>query len=169
MCFAWIWEQPANISLHSINYLVLITEVLLATDWVFTQDRYSFVLLKGELCGLCPPLLLSGKVARRNFRSARWIDVCRLRCKVQFEGERQNERENDTARFPRDIFSSPTRGAVPRSTVRLEPSAHIVLISVRVVAGIRVECNNGLLLNVQRQGPTGWKDGYRHRFQYRHR
>jgi len=38
MCFVWIWEQTAIISLYSINWLVFITEtecLLRGTDWVF--------------------------------------------------------------------------------------------------------------------------------------
>jgi hypothetical protein len=37
MCFVWIWEQTAIISLHSINWLVFITEtecLLRGTDWI---------------------------------------------------------------------------------------------------------------------------------------
>ena len=38
MCFVWIWEQTAIISLYSINWLVCITEtecLLRGTDWTF--------------------------------------------------------------------------------------------------------------------------------------
>ena len=41
MCFVWIWEQTAIISLYSINWLVCITEtecLLRGTDWVFTYN-----------------------------------------------------------------------------------------------------------------------------------
>jgi len=47
MCFAWISEQTAIISLYRINWLVFITEaecLLRGTNWVFTSDSYSFVL-----------------------------------------------------------------------------------------------------------------------------
>ena len=40
MCFVWIWEQTAIISLYSINLLVFITEMeclLRGTDWIFMQ------------------------------------------------------------------------------------------------------------------------------------
>ena len=38
MCFVWIWEQTAIISIYSINWFVCITEtecLLRGTDWVF--------------------------------------------------------------------------------------------------------------------------------------
>ena len=38
MCFVWIWEQTAIISLYSINWLVFIPEtecLLRGTDWIF--------------------------------------------------------------------------------------------------------------------------------------
>ena len=38
LCFVWIWEQTAIISLYSINWLVFITEtecLLRGTDWIF--------------------------------------------------------------------------------------------------------------------------------------
>ena len=38
MCFVWIWEQTAIISLYSISWLVCITEtvcLLSGTDWMF--------------------------------------------------------------------------------------------------------------------------------------
>ena len=38
MCFVWIWEQTAIISLYSINWLVFIAQtkcLLRGTDWVF--------------------------------------------------------------------------------------------------------------------------------------
>ena len=41
MCFAWIWEQTAIISLYNINWLVFITEtecLLCGTDWVFIYN-----------------------------------------------------------------------------------------------------------------------------------
>ena len=41
MCFVWIWEQTAIISLYSINWLVFITEtecLLRGTDWVFIHN-----------------------------------------------------------------------------------------------------------------------------------
>jgi len=47
MCFEWISEQTAIISLYSINLSVFITEaeyLLRGTDWVFKSDSYSFVL-----------------------------------------------------------------------------------------------------------------------------
>ena len=47
MCFVWIWEQTAIISLYSINWSVFITEaecLLRGTKWVFKSDRHSFVL-----------------------------------------------------------------------------------------------------------------------------
>ena len=41
MCFVWIWEQTAIISLYSINWLVFITEtecLLRGTDWIFDHN-----------------------------------------------------------------------------------------------------------------------------------
>ena len=49
MCFAWISEQTAIISLYSINLSLFITEaecLLRGTDWVFKPDSYIFVLVK---------------------------------------------------------------------------------------------------------------------------
>jgi hypothetical protein len=43
MCFVWIWEQTAIISLYSINWLVCITE----TECVYCMVR------TGSLCVLC--------------------------------------------------------------------------------------------------------------------
>ena len=39
MCFVWIWEQTAIISLHSINWLVCITE----TECVYCAVRTEFL------------------------------------------------------------------------------------------------------------------------------
>jgi len=47
MCFAWISEQTAIISLYSINLSVFIAEaecLLRGTDWVFNTNSYSFFL-----------------------------------------------------------------------------------------------------------------------------
>ena len=47
MCFVWIWEQTAIISLYSINWLVFITEtvcLLRGTDWVFIRIQVNFSL-----------------------------------------------------------------------------------------------------------------------------
>ena len=41
MCFVWIWEQTAIISLYSINWLVFITE----TECVYCAVRTEFSLL----------------------------------------------------------------------------------------------------------------------------
>jgi hypothetical protein len=48
MCFVWIWEQTAIISLYNTNWLVCVTEtecLLRGTDWMFiyilTQYSYS--------------------------------------------------------------------------------------------------------------------------------
>jgi len=49
MCFVWIWEQTAIISLYSINWLVCITEtecLLRGTDWIFIYNSGWFRLLK---------------------------------------------------------------------------------------------------------------------------
>jgi len=39
MCFVWIWEQTAIISLYSINWLVFITEIK-SVYWIFTCNVY---------------------------------------------------------------------------------------------------------------------------------
>jgi hypothetical protein len=48
MCFVWIWEQTAIISLYSINWLVFITEaeecLQRGTNWIFKPYRHSFVI-----------------------------------------------------------------------------------------------------------------------------
>ena len=41
MCFMWIWEQTANISLYSIDWLVFITE----TECVYCAVRSAFYVL----------------------------------------------------------------------------------------------------------------------------
>ena len=41
LCFVWIWEQTAVITLYSINWLVFITYtvcLLRGTDWVFIYN-----------------------------------------------------------------------------------------------------------------------------------
>jgi len=41
MCFVWIWEQTAIISLYSINWLVFIRDgvcLLRGTDWIFIYN-----------------------------------------------------------------------------------------------------------------------------------
>ena len=43
MCFVWISEQTAIISLYSINWLVCVTEtvcLLRGTDWVFSYSGH---------------------------------------------------------------------------------------------------------------------------------
>ena len=47
MCFVWIWEQTAIISLYSINWLVFITEtecLLRGTDWIFISSQVNLSL-----------------------------------------------------------------------------------------------------------------------------
>jgi hypothetical protein len=47
MCFVWIWEQTAIISLYSFNWLVFITVegcLLRGSNWIFNSDSYIFVL-----------------------------------------------------------------------------------------------------------------------------
>ena len=44
LCFVWIWEQTAIISLYSNNWLVFITEtvcLLRGTDWIFNHLKPS--------------------------------------------------------------------------------------------------------------------------------
>jgi hypothetical protein len=46
MCFVWVWEQTAIISLYNINWLVCITEtkcLLRGTDWIFVYISSSRV------------------------------------------------------------------------------------------------------------------------------
>ena len=43
MCFVWIWEQTAIISVYNINWLVCITEtqcLLRGTDWTFNIHQF---------------------------------------------------------------------------------------------------------------------------------
>jgi len=43
MCFVWIWEQTAIISLYNINWLVCITDgvcLLRGTDWTFNIQQF---------------------------------------------------------------------------------------------------------------------------------
>ena len=47
MCFVWVWEQTAIISLYTINLSVFKIEAecfLRGRNWVFKSDRHSFVL-----------------------------------------------------------------------------------------------------------------------------
>jgi hypothetical protein len=44
MCFVWIWEQTAIISLYYINWLFYNQDgvcLLRGTDWIFTYNKYS--------------------------------------------------------------------------------------------------------------------------------
>ena len=53
MCFVWISEQTAIISLYSINWLVFITEaecLLRGTDWVFIYNLVILGLKTEEAC-----------------------------------------------------------------------------------------------------------------------
>ena len=71
MCFAWISEQTAIISLYSNNLSVFITEaecLLRGTSWVFKSDRYSFV-LKDFKC-----------YCISNQQSAEMVTVCYCCC-----------------------------------------------------------------------------------------
>ena len=48
MCFVWIWEQTAIISLYSIDWLVCVTEtvcLLRGTDWTFNYTKCSCQML----------------------------------------------------------------------------------------------------------------------------
>jgi hypothetical protein len=47
MCFVWIWEQTAIISLYSINWLVIITE----TECVYCAVRSAHTVYLWVLCG----------------------------------------------------------------------------------------------------------------------
>jgi hypothetical protein len=47
MCFVWIWEQTAIISLYSINWLVFITE----TGCVYCAVRSAYIVYLCVLCG----------------------------------------------------------------------------------------------------------------------
>ena len=53
MCFVWIWEQTAIISLYSIDWLVLITE----TECVYCAVRSTFYVLPTQgICVFCVDL-----------------------------------------------------------------------------------------------------------------
>jgi hypothetical protein len=64
LCFAWISEQRAIISLYNINLSVFITEaesvLLRGTNWIFESDWYRFV-LKGLILGFV-------RISVRNIR-----------------------------------------------------------------------------------------------------
>ena len=71
MCFVWILEQTAIISLYSINLPVFKTEaecLQRGTSWVFKSDRYSFVLkgLTKSTKGKVHPRAVPMKVQRRS-------------------------------------------------------------------------------------------------------
>jgi hypothetical protein len=56
MCFVWIWEQTAIISLYNINWLVFKTEtgrLLCGTDYIFLSTS-------------SPSLCFEGKIATRE-------------------------------------------------------------------------------------------------------
>jgi len=46
MCFVWIWEQTASISLYSINWLVFITE----TECVYCAVRTGYLYIVQVMC-----------------------------------------------------------------------------------------------------------------------
>ena len=53
MCFVWIWEQTAIVSLYNIKWLVFITEtecLLRGTDWIFIIIHSTH---RVHLCVLC--------------------------------------------------------------------------------------------------------------------
>ena len=64
MCFVWIWEQKAIISVYSINWMVCITEterLLRGTDWVFTCNSRHFLLCRvnwASTCNSCTSILM---------------------------------------------------------------------------------------------------------------
>jgi hypothetical protein len=62
MCFVWIWEQTAIISLYSINWLVFITK----TECVYCAVRSAHT---GYLCVLC-----GSENKQRLFHCAALID-----------------------------------------------------------------------------------------------
>ena len=78
MCFAWISEQIAIISLYSTNLPVFYNGdekcLLRGTDWVFKSDRHSFV-LKGliviwcqvYILGFIPDILAQDLSAEKKF------------------------------------------------------------------------------------------------------
>ena len=52
MCFVWIWEQTAIISLYSINWLVCITETECVYCAVRTESLY-LIRVKSAKCSVC--------------------------------------------------------------------------------------------------------------------
>jgi len=49
MCFVWIWEQTAIISLYSINWVVFIRDgacLLRGTDWIYIKFMSLLVPIK---------------------------------------------------------------------------------------------------------------------------
>jgi hypothetical protein len=69
MCFVWIWEQTAIISLYSINWLVFITEtkcLLRGTDWVFIYNA----------CFVC----ISEQTAIISLYCIKWLFITETKC-----------------------------------------------------------------------------------------
>jgi hypothetical protein len=76
MCFVWIWEQTAIISLYNINWLLFITEecLLRGTDWVFIYNAvYLDFLPVIHRAKLPHPALFEW--AARIFHLADYVDV----------------------------------------------------------------------------------------------
>jgi hypothetical protein len=48
MCFVWIWEQTAIISLYNINWLVFITEME-SVYWAVRAESLSLCIIQADL------------------------------------------------------------------------------------------------------------------------
>ena len=76
MCFVWIWEQTAIISLYNINWLVFITQtecLLRGTDWVFIYNSdLNKNLRSAQTVGLCF-VWISEQTAIISLYSINWL------------------------------------------------------------------------------------------------
>ena len=88
MCFVWIWEQTAIISLYSINWLVFITQtecLLRGTDWVFVYNSCESEPLKCQR-----PQLYSHLIWRhRQHKTTQNFSYTSPRTDCQIVGTRQ--------------------------------------------------------------------------------
>jgi hypothetical protein len=79
MCFVWIWEQTAIISLYSINCLVFITEI----ECVYCAVRSTFYVLPTQcIYVFCEDLWTNNDFSLYSINSLvsyDWDEVCLLR------------------------------------------------------------------------------------------
>jgi hypothetical protein len=71
MCFVWIWEQTAIISLYSINWLVFITE----TECVYCAVRTGSINIIGVTISCCKSQYKCPWNVEGTDKSGRWFSL----------------------------------------------------------------------------------------------